>query len=62
MKLSTVRKALAAAFAAGLAALTQAAVKGAVSSQDWYVIVGAALVAGTGVFLIPNAPAAKRPS
>lgn len=48
------RKAIAAGFAAGGAALTAAVTDGVITGTEWVVIVAAALVGGTGIWLIPN--------
>ncbi len=54
--LNEIKKALAAAAAAGVAAYVTQAGKGALTQADWAFVVGSAVVAGVLVFLVPNAP------
>lgn len=56
--MNTIRKALLAAVAAGVAAVTQAISSGGLDSVNWAVVLGAAVVAGLAVWGIPNAPKA----
>jgi hypothetical protein len=56
--LSEIKKALAAAAAAGVAAYVTQSTKGAMTQADWALVVGSALVAGVLVFFVPNAPPA----
>ena len=52
--LSECRKAIAAAVVALGGALGTAAADGTVSSGEWWVVIGATLVAAGGVWAIPN--------
>jgi uncharacterized NAD-dependent epimerase/dehydratase family protein len=55
--MAQIRKALAAAIAAGAAALTAGVAQpGGLTTQSWEIVIGAVLLAGLGVFFIPNAP------
>jgi hypothetical protein len=56
-KVSTFRKAVAAALAGALTAVTDGLLDGGVAEINWVVVAGAALVAGFGVFRIKNKPA-----
>lgn len=51
-----VRKAVGAAVLAAATALVTASQKGPIGTPDYIAAVVAALIAGVGVFLIPNAP------
>lgn len=53
--MAKIRKALFAALAAGGAALGTAAADGNISMGDWGIILGAVVLAGVGVFWVPNA-------
>lgn len=55
--MSKIRKALAAAVAAGLAAVGQAIATDGIGHVNWGVVLGAAAVAGVGVFYVKNVPA-----
>lgn len=55
--IAQVRKAIAAAVLAAAAVLVSAQQKGSVGQSDYIAAFVAALVAGVGVFFIPNAPA-----
>jgi hypothetical protein len=58
--IAQVRKAIAAAVLAAAAVLVAAQQKGSVGQSDYIAAFVAALIAGVGVFLIPNAaPAVK---
>ncbi len=57
MNVATIRKALAAAVAAAGTAVVTAAQDGTVTTAEWLTVLGAAVVAGYGVYRIPNAPA-----
>lgn len=53
--MTKMRKALAAAVAAGVAAFTAAATDGQVTTLEWATVGAAALLAGYAVWRIPNA-------
>ena len=56
--MSKIRKALAAAVAAGLTAVAEAAATTGIGHVNWGVVLGAAVAAGLAVYSIRNAPAA----
>ena len=57
--MKTVAKAIVAAVTAGAAAVGTAAADGEITGNEWWVVLGAVLVAGFGVWRVPNAqPAA----
>jgi hypothetical protein len=56
--IAQVRKAIAAAVIAAAGVIVTASQKGSVGTPDYIAAAVAALIAGVGVFLIPNAPVA----
>lgn len=54
MTITPYRKAVAAAIVAFGGALATASIDGGVSAGEWFGIVAAALVAGGGVYAVPN--------
>lgn len=57
--LAWIRKAITAAIVAGGSAAVTALQDGHLSDDDWALIVGAAVVGGVAVFLVPNRPSPR---
>lgn len=59
--MARIRKALTAALIAGATAVSTAAADGTITGNDWWIILGALVVGGVGVYWVPNATAPVKP-